>query len=826
MTDAPRNPTDGADRVPSDDARSVTPNFVTEVVDRDLREGRVDTVVTRFPPEPNGYLHIGHAKAICLDFGIARDYGGRVHLRMDDTNPTTEDPAYVAAIERDVRWLGFDWDELRYASDYFEELYALAERLIELGDAYVDARDEATIRATRGSVSEPGTPSPDRDRDPAENLDLFRRMRAGEFADGSHVLRAKIDLASPNMILRDPVLYRIKHAHHYRTGDTWCVYPLYDFAHPLSDAIEGITHSLCTLEFDNNRAIYDWLVERLFPEPRPRQYEFARLVLDRTVLSKRKLIALVREGHVEGWDDPRMPTLAGIRRRGVPPAAIRAFVDRVGVTKANSRTDPALLDHAVRDALNTTAPRVMAVLDPVELLLEDPDDELDGIDGVDAPSFPDDVIALVPAAADASRLLPLGRRLWIERGDVALDPPPGFKRMAPGRAVRLRHGVVVLCEGVDVDPDGRVARVQARVLPGTLGRNPDGVKVWAAIHWVDADTALPAEFRLFGDLFTVADPDASGDFRQHLDPASLVVQRGFVEPSVAADAATTRYQFERQGYFWCDPGPELGPEATEAEPGGSLAPSGLVWNRIVTLKDARRVAAGGGEPPDAPARARPSARGPAARGPAARGPAPAAADGEHAGRADGAGEAPDPLAGLAPADRAVAERWIEGGVDPAHAGLIAAEPALAGLLADAVGAGASLAAAAPWVAQETRGELRRRGQLPPQMTGGALAELLALLADGTLHAGGAREAWAAVAAGEGNPHAIVERRGLARLDDEAALLAAARAAVAAHPAEAAAFREGKQALVGFFVGQVMRATGGRADPRAAQAAVRAALAEG
>ncbi|MFO8149069.1 MAG: glutamine--tRNA ligase/YqeY domain fusion protein [Trueperaceae bacterium] len=816
MTDATRNPTDGAARVPSDDARSVTPNFVTEVIDRDLREGRVEAVVTRFPPEPNGYLHIGHAKAICLDFGIARDYDGRVHLRMDDTNPTTEDPAFVAAIERDVRWLGFAWDDLRYASDYFESLYALAERLIEHGDAYVDARDEATIRATRGSVSEPGTPSPDRDRGPAENLDLFRRMRAGEFADGSHVLRAKIDLASPNMILRDPVLYRIKHAHHYRTGDAWCVYPLYDFAHPLSDAIEGITHSLCTLEFDNNRAIYDWLVERLFPEPRPRQYEFARLVVDRTVLSKRKLIALVREGHVEGWDDPRMPTLAGIRRRGVPPEAIRTFVDRVGVTKANSRTDPALLDHAVRDALNTTAPRVMAVLDPVELLLEDPDGELDGIDGVDAPSFPDDVIGLVPEAADASRLLPLGRRLWIERDDVALDPPAGFRRMAPGRAVRLRHGVVVLCEGVDVDAEGRVTRAQARVLPGTLGRNPDGVKVWAAIHWLDADTALPAEFRVFGDLFTVADPDAAGDFRQHLDPASLVVHRGFVEPSVAADAADTRYQFERQGYFWRDPGPELGPEAAATDPSGSLVPSGLVWNRIVTLKDARRVTAGGGERSPAPARARPAARAPAAE----------AAGGEPAGGAAGTGGTPDPLAGLAPADRAAAERWIEGGVDPVHAGLIAAEPLLAGLLADAVGAGADVAVAAPWVAQETRGELRRRGQLPAQLTGEALAELLALLADGTLHAGGAREAWAAVAAGEGSPRAVVERRGLARLDDEAALLAAARAAVAAHPAEAAAFRGGKQALVGFFVGQVMRATGGRADPRAAQAAVRAALAEG
>jgi len=822
VTDAPRTPADTATRVPADDARSVTPNFVTEVVDRDLLEGRVRSVVTRFPPEPNGYLHIGHAKAICLDFGIARDYGGRVNLRMDDTNPTTEDPAYVAAIERDVRWLGFSWNELRYASDYFEELYGLAERLIERGDAYVDARDEATIRATRGSVSEPGTPSVDRDRSPAENLDLFRRMRAGEFADGSYVLRAKIDLASPNMILRDPVLYRIKHAHHYRTADAWCVYPLYDFAHPLSDAIEGITHSLCTLEFDNNRAIYDWLVERLFPEPRPHQYEFARLVLDRTVLSKRKLIALVREGIVDGWDDPRMPTLAGIRRRGVPPEAIREFVNRVGVTKTNSRTDPALLDHAVRDALNTTAPRVMAVLDPVELLLDDPDGELDGIDGVDAPSFPDDVIALAPDTAGVSRLLPLGRRLWIERDDVALDPPEGFKRLAPGRAVRLRHGVVVQCDRVDVDTDGRVARVHARVLPGTLGRNPAGVKVWAAIHWVDAETGLPSEFRLFGDLFTAADPDADGDFRTHLDPDSRVVQRGFVEPSVAADAAAdaadTRYQFERQGYFWRDPGAEQGGEARA--PAGGVP---LVWNRIVPLKDARRGAA------DRERTAAIAERARAAAGVSLAAGAGADAIGTDAvgiGGGRGQAAAPDPLAALDAVARDAAERWIGEGVEPAHAGLIAADPVLTNLLARAVEAGASLAAAAPWVAQETRGELRRRGQLPADVDGAALAELLALLADGTLHVGGAREAWAAVAAGEGRPAAVVTQRGLARLDDQDALLAAARTAVADHPAEAAAFRAGKQALFGFFVGQVMRATGGRADPRAAQAAVRAALADG
>ena len=567
MRDAP-TPTHTS-RVPADEARSVPPNFVTEVVDADVRSGRTARVVTRFPPEPNGYLHIGHAKAIALDFGIAADYGGRVHLRMDDTNPTTEDPAYVESIERDIRWLGFAWDELRYASDYFEELYGLAERLIDRGDAYVDLRDEATVRATRGTVTDPGSPSADRERAPAENRALFRQMRDGAFPDGGAVLRAKIDLASPNMILRDPVLYRVKHAHHYRTGDAWCIYPLYDFAHPLSDAIEGITHSFCTLEFDNNRAIYDWLVERLFPEPRPRQYEFARLSLDYTVTSKRRLLALVREGIVAGWDDPRMPTLAALRRRGVPPGAIRDLVTRVGVTKANSHTDPALLDTCVRDALNHVAPRVMAVVDPVPLVLTDPDGELAGIDGVDAPSFPDDV------DAEGSRLVPLGTRLWIERDDVALDPPAGFKRLAPGRAVRLRHAVVVRCDRVEVDGDGRMAAVHATVVPGSLGRNPDGVKVWAAIHWVDAGSALPAEFRLYDRLFRSAEPGADGaDFRADLDPASFALRRGWIEPSVAGDAVDVRYQFERLGYFWRDP--EDGRDAS------------LVWNRIVTLKDGRR----------------------------------------------------------------------------------------------------------------------------------------------------------------------------------------------------------------------------------------------
>lgn len=813
MTDAPRPELERASRVPADDDRTVSPNFVTEVIDRDLRSGRLRTVVTRFPPEPNGFLHVGHAKAICLDFGVARDYGGRVNLRMDDTNPTTEDPAFVAAIERDVRWLGFDWDELRFASDYFEELYALAVRLIERGDAYVDGRDEATIRATRGTVTEPGTPSPDRDRPPAENLELFRRMRAGAFPDGSHVLRAKIDLGSPNMILRDPVLYRIKHAHHYRTGDAWCIYPLYDFAHPLSDAIEGITHSLCTLEFDNNRAVYDWLVDRLFDEPRPRQYEFARLQLDRTVLSKRKLIALVRDGVVDGWDDPRMPTLAGLRRRGVPPDAVRAFADAVGVTKANSRTDPALLDHAVRDALNLTAPRAMAVLRPIELLLTDPQGELDGIDGVDAPSFPDDVIAQVRDAADVSRLVPLGRRLWIERDDVSADPPAGYRRMAPGRAVRLRHAVVVRCDRVETDADGLATRVHATVVPGTLGRNPDGEKVWAAIHWVDAERALPATFHVLEDLFTVADPDAEGDFRAHLNPSSRTVLHGFVEPSVAGDPASRRYQFERQGYFWRDPGPDVG--AADAAAGDPASATDAPWLRIVALKDGR---------PSAGPRGRRPARGTDAVVPAGDARPAASAD---AGSRERQGPAApgDPLAALPSAGRARAVAWTAAGVDPVDAAAVAADAELTLLLDGAIAAGAEAAAAATWVAHDTRAARRRLGPLPATVDGAAVAELLALLASGTLHAGTAREAWAAVMAGEGRPAEVVARRGLARIDDGDALTAAARAAVAEHPTEAAAYRAGKAALEGFFIGRVMRATEGRADPGAVRAAVRAALAE-
>ncbi|MDT8342237.1 MAG: glutamine--tRNA ligase/YqeY domain fusion protein, partial [Longimicrobiales bacterium] len=528
-------------------------DFIRQIIDRHRAEDRYPGIVTRFPPEPNGYLHIGHAKSICLNFGLAHEYGGRCHLRFDDTNPLTEDEEYTDAIRRDVRWLGFDWGEhLYFASDYFERMYAVAEALIRRGKAYVDSSSEAEIRAARGTVTEPGRPTRYRDRPVDENLDLFRRMRAGEFPDGAHVLRARIDLASPNMIMRDPVLYRIRHAHHYRTGDEWCIYPLYDYAHCLEDAFEGVTHSLCTLEFDNNREIYDWILDQAgFREPRTHQYEFARLNLDYTVLSKRRLIRLVQEGHVAGWDDPRLPTLAGLRRRGVPPEAIRRFCDLVGVAKANSTVDVGKLDYAVREALNPVAPRVLGVVNPLRVVLTDwPEGEFRDLA---APFFPDD-------PDSPTRPLAWGRELWIDADDFAEVPPRGWKRLSPGAEVRLRHGYVIRCDQVVTDPEtGRVQELRCTHDPGTLGRNPDR-KIGGTLHWVSAAHAVVAEFRLYDRLFRAPDPDdvpEDGDFIANLNPDSLVVARGYVEPAAvlgtdgaASDAASeapweARVQFER-----------------------------------------------------------------------------------------------------------------------------------------------------------------------------------------------------------------------------------------------------------------------------------------
>jgi glutaminyl-tRNA synthetase len=544
-------------------------DFIREMVVADVASNRFGrSICTRFPPEPNGFPHIGHAKSICLNFGIAREFGGKVNLRFDDTNPSTEDIKYVEAIKRDIRWLGFQWDNELYASDYFEQLYEFAERLVRKGKAYVDSESEEEIRAHRGTVNTPGTPSPFRDRSMEENLDLLARMKAGEFPDGAHVLRAKIDLAHPNMIMRDPLLLRIRHAHHYRRGDAWCIYPLYDFAHGLSDAIEGITHSLCTLEFKDNRDIYDWLVREAGFDRPPEQTEFARLVLDYTVVSKRKLLRLVNERHVSGWDDPRMHTLSGIRRRGVTSEAIRDFCETVGVARKDARTELAAYEHAVRNDLNMRVPRILCVVNPLKVVITNYPG--DAPDELEASSYPHDV------PLTGSRILPFSREIYIERDDFMEDPPKKFFRLAPGREVRLRYAYFITCTEVIKDAEGNVVELRCTYDPATRGGDaPDGRKVQGTIHWVSAAHALDCELRLYDRLFTVPDPDSvpeGQDFTSVLNPASLVVVKGAkVEPSAGNDPPGTRYQFERTGYFMSDP--------EDSKPGA------LVFNRTVTLRD-------------------------------------------------------------------------------------------------------------------------------------------------------------------------------------------------------------------------------------------------
>jgi len=549
-------------------------DFIREIIRADREAGRVDTVVTRFPPEPNGYLHIGHAKSICLNFGVATEFGGRCHLRFDDTNPVKEEMEFIESIERDVRWLGFDWGEhLYFASDYFDQLYDWAEHLIHEGKAYVDDQSAEEIRTNRGTLTEPGSESPFRNRGVDENLDLFRRMRAGEFPDGTRVLRARIDMAAGNINMRDPVLYRILHAHHPRTGDAWCIYPTYDFAHGQSDAIEGITHSICTLEFEDHRPLYDWLIENLPVPSRPRQYEFARLNLSHTLMSKRRLMELVRDGHVRGWDDPRMPTLAGLRRRGIPPAAIRDFAARIGVAKANSTVDAALFAHCVREYLNKMALRRMAVLRPLKVVIENyPEGQTETLDAVNNPEDP----------AAGTRSVTFGRELYIEREDFMEDPAKKFFRLAPGREVRLRYAYFITCNEVVRDGGGNIVELRCTYDPETRGGDaPDGRKVKATLHWVSAADAVPAEVRLYDHLFVRPDPGADGDAFDDLNPDSLeVLTDCWLEPALAATGPDEAVQFERLGYFCVDP---------------DSAPGSLVFNRTVALRDTwAKVQANGG----------------------------------------------------------------------------------------------------------------------------------------------------------------------------------------------------------------------------------------
>jgi glutaminyl-tRNA synthetase len=538
-------------------------DFIRDIVQADLDAKRYDQIVTRFPPEPNGYLHIGHAKSIALNFGIAQEFSGRCHLRFDDTNPTREEQEYIDSIQADVKWLGYDWGKyLFYASDYFEQLYTWAEGLVRAGLAYVDDQSQEEIRIKRGTLTEPGQNSPFRGRSVEENLDLFRRMKTGEFPNGARVLRARIDMASGNINLRDPVLYRILHATHPRTGDKWSIYPSYDYAHGQSDAIEGITHSICTLEFEDHRPLYDWFLENLPVPSRPRQYEFARLNLSYTVLSKRVLTELVRGGHVSGWDDPRMPTLAGLRRRGVPPEALREFVRRVGVAKANSVVDVAMFEFAIREVLNKSALRRMAVLRPLKIVIENYPEG--GSEELEAVNHPDD-------PGTGTRRVRFGRELYVERDDFMENPPKKFYRLSPGREVRLRYAYFITCREAVKNAAGEVVELRCTYDPATRGGNaPDGRKVQATLHWVAAAAAVPAEVRLYNQLFAKPDPDA-GNFAADLNPSSLeVLTDAKLEPALVQGNTDAPVQFERQGYFYRD---------------RDSAPGRPVFNRTVGLRD-------------------------------------------------------------------------------------------------------------------------------------------------------------------------------------------------------------------------------------------------
>ena len=769
------------------DAPESGAHFIREIIENDLRDDTYGgRVATRFPPEPNGYLHIGHAKAICLNFGLAEDFGGACNLRFDDTNPATEDAEYVESIKEDVRWLGFDWgDREYYASDYFDKLYALAERLIQAGHAYVDSQDEAAIRATRGTVTEPGQESPFRNRSPEENLDLFRRMKRGEYADGEHVLRARGDMASPNMKMRDPLLYRIRHAHHYRSGDAWRIYPMYDFAHPLSDALEGVTHSLCTLEFDNNRELYDWLVERCVEAPRPRQYEFARLNLDYTVMSKRKLRRLVEEKHVTGWNDPRMPTLAGLRRRGVPPEAIRAFCAEIGVAKADNRIGPDLLDYAIRNDLNFKAPRVMCVLRPLKVTLVNypPDRE----EALDAPFWPHDV------PREGSRAVPFGRELYIDRNDFREDPPKNYYRLAPGREVRLRYACVIRCEEVVRNEAGEAVELRCAYDPETRGgKAPAGRKVRGVIHWVSARRAIPVEARLYDRLFRAPDPErGEEDLADALNPDSLIALRNaLIEPSVANDPAAQRYQFEREGYFWRDP--------------EDSTPERMVFNRIAPLRDtwakiegrtkgAGRETAAGAE---------------AIRKVPGKKPSPPASP-----------TLAERIENLSGRERAHFAANVEIGVSSDMAIGLAQKPEAHDYFhearanyAQAPDDAARANALANWILNELPWEkiAREKGDfsLPPK----ALSSLVKLVDEDIISARTGKNVLAEMLATGKSPEAIVDEKGWKQMADPEALRVAIDEALAAFPDKAAACRAGKKGLVGFFMGQVMQRTGGAAKP--------------
>lgn len=769
----------------SNEPPKATSNFLRAIIDRDLAQGTHDgRVATRFPPEPNGYLHIGHAKSICLNFGLARDTGGVCHLRFDDTNPGKEDVEFVHSIQEDVTWLGFDWGEnLFHASDYFGRMHALALGLIEKGLAYVCSLRDEDARAHRGTVSEAGTLSPYASRSVEENLDLFERMRGGEFPDGAHVLRARIDMAASNMKMRDPMLYRIRHTTHDRTGDAWCIYPLYDFAHCLSDAFERVTHSICTLEFENNRELYDWLIAATEVDWTPRQYEFARLNLGYTVMSKRKLLMLVQDGLVSGWDDPRMPTIAGMRRRGYTPEAIRKFCDMIGVAKANSLVDFAKLEFAIRDDLNHRAPRVMCVLDPIKVVITN----YEGAgERLDASHWPHDV------PKEGSRPLHFGAEIYIDRSDFMEDPPPKYHRLAPGREVRLRYGYVIRCDEVIKGASGDIVELRCSYFPETQsGQATVARKVKGTIHWVSAAESLPAEVRLFDRLFSVEQPDRSEeDFRDFLNPDSCVrVTQARVEACLALASRGDLFQFERHGYFVVD--------------GVDSRPDALVFNRVVTLRDSWRKQA-------------PS--------PAAKLESPKKSSGKPKKASSGSkGPKVDYRQEARSRNPALEARYryyqAPLGLSESLADALSGDPAVTGFFDGACETNENPGAVARWIVNELFREIKDRPISELSFTPADFSQLVAFVEAGEVAARSAKAVLAEMVQEGGGPEAIITRDNLRQMTDPEEVERLVRTVLDRNADALARFRAGQASLRGFFVGQVIKESGGRADPKLVHAAL-------
>jgi len=751
---------------------SKSKDFLRRIVEEDLLLGKYTEVVTRFPPEPNGFPHIGHAKSISINFGIARDYHGRCNLRMDDTNPTTEDPRYVEALKDAVKWLGFTWDgEVRYTSDYFEQLYAYAVALIKKGKAYVDSLSEEEIRAYRGTVTEAGKRSSYAQRSIAENLDLFERMKKGEFQEGDHVLRAKIDMGAANMKMRDPLLYRIRHAHHFRAGDRWSIYPMYDFAHCLSDYIEGISHSICTLEFENNRDIYDWILDTLaLDPPRPYQYEFARLNINYTVMSKRKLLELVDGGYVNGWDDPRMPTIAGYRRRGYTPESILTFCDQIGIAKANSVVDVSQLEFCIRDDLNPKVPRVMCVLDPLKVTLTN----YEGSEEIDASYYPHDV------PKEGSRKLPFSKEIYIERDDFMEHPPKGYYRLTPEQPVRLKHAYIITCTEVIKDANGTVTEIKALYHPDSKsGSDTSGIRVKSAIHWVDAKASKQAEVRLYDRLFKTEAPEGPKD----INPDSLkIVQNARIEPAVISNRHEERFQFERQGYFYKDP-----VDYTEKTP---------VFNKIVGLKDswAKKKKSATKTVSDKPASSTKKMQ----------------IEGE--------------VTPMTPEEQTRYELYTqEHALNSEVANTLARDTQLSSFYQAALSLQNSPVGIANMVVNEIARELKHTSVEELNFGSKEIAKLIQMIEEGTISGKIAKQVYEEMSHSGKDPEQIVKTKGLVQISDPDVIMPIIQKIITEYPENVSKFHAGNTKLLGFFIGQVLKATGGKANPQIVNELVEKAL---